>query len=368
MERKLQIAQHVNLVDEVFILLYFWINKDDMEETREKYLENFQSDLEEYNNKFDILLGIYNGLKGLFAEKKERIEYFFKTRNVEFSTYCTLSILWEFHNYDNKLLSYEERFGAMSEEQKLATYAKLIDCDEFTSTPKEELKTLTDLITFIERSPYEKEAKWEVIKIYHNQKSYYDEATGIIKEAVELLQNKYATQIAILEDAFYKYWSEYQKEKSIIDSIKERLNISWESSIAGTIIIPMIFQPFSVSLSIDEEDSTKMDAVRIGIMMNQNFILTSKKIKKEDIVNIGKLLCDKSKVDILEYASKKPCYGKELANELNLSTATISYHVNALLKIGFLKADVSANKVYYSVNQERIAAYLEDVKDYFTNL
>ena len=365
MEKKLLIAQHANIFDEAIILLYYWVNKDDMEETFQKRADIPELMLKDDAERYELLHSIYMDVKEHFAFRKERIEYLFKAHNTDFSTYATLSILWEYHNFDNRLLSYKERFHSMKEEERVRLFARLIDCEEFASISKEKLSTFADLIAFLDTSSYDKEAKWEAIKIYNNQEAYYNEVVDLLAEVIEHLNTHHAVALARLEKLFYDYWSEYQKKRDIVETLKERLSFSWEDGDAGAVIVPNLFQPFSLSLSIDEEDPSRLEVIRIGIMMNQNFILTGKRIRKEDMINIGKLLSDKSKVDILEYAGKKPCYGKELANELQLSTATISYHVNALLKEGLLKAEVSANKVYYSLNREALASYFEDVKNYF---
>lgn len=367
MEKKLQILQQANLIDEAFVLLYYWVNKDDMEETFERNADLHQYDIEDYHERYRILQAIYSDVKSHFANRKDRIDYFFKARNIDFSNYAALSILWDFQDYDKRLSSYSEVFGTIKEEEKIRSYAALIDSDEYVNTPKEKLKNLTDLIAFIEGSPYENEAKWEAIKIYNNQEVYFNEILDLLTETVELLRSRHEVSIRRLEKSFYEYWTGYQEKKDIIETIKEKLSISWESRAAGTILLPQLFQPFSVALSMDAEDPLKPEVIRIGIMMNENFVLTGKRIKKEDIVNIGKLLSDKSKVDILELAGRKPFYGKELANELQLSTATISYHVNSLLKEGLLKADVNANKVYYSLNREVLSTYFEDLQNYFLN-
>ncbi|MDF2944076.1 MAG: transcriptional regulator, ArsR family [Herbinix sp.] len=368
MGRKIEIAQHVNLLDEAFLLLYYWINKDSMEENRAKYADNYQLNIESYNKRFDTIIEIYNYVKDNLKAKKDIIEYYFKERNTDYSTYCALAVLWDYHNYDNNLQSYGERFNTITNEQKIKEYAKIINMEEAMNTSGDELRTISDLIAFIEASPYEKEAKWEAIKIYNNQEIYYKEALSILTEVMELINRKYSQEISEIEQEFYEYWKEYQKADDVINTINEKINVSWSYSEKGSIVVPLIFFPFSVTISIDEVESRSSDVIRISVMLDNRFILVGNKLKKEDVVNIGKLLCDKSKVDILEYVSKKPGYGKEIAKELNLSTATISYHVNALLKIGFLKAEVNANKVYYSMDKERISSYLENVRDYFIEL
>ncbi len=365
MEKKLKILQRANLVDEAFVLLYYYINKDDMKETFDRYADLHQNNIEEYNERYHIIHSIYADVKSHFSDRKERIEYLFKERNVEFMTYAALSILWNFHDYNKQLVPYAQALGAMGEEKKVQSYAGLIDAEEYLNTSKEKLSNLTDLIAFLESSSFENEVKWEIIKIFNHQEVFYNEVHSLLAETIELIVSRHQPSIRKLEEDFYEYWSDFQKENDIIETIKEKLNISWERRSAGTILVPHIFQPFCVALSMDAEDSSKQEVLRIGIMMNENFILTGKSIKKEDIVNIGKLLSDKSKVDILELAGQKPFYGKELANELQLSTATISYHVNSLLKEGLLKAEVNANKVFYSLNREVLATYFEDLQNYF---
>jgi len=336
-----------------------------MEETFVKYSDIPEHVTTDLSERYELLHTIYLDVKEKFADRKERIEYLFKARNTDFSMYATLAILWEYHNYDNRLMPYSEHIGTRKEEQRIQLFARLIDCDEFTGVPKDKLRTTADLISFLEVCSYDKEAKWEAIKIFNNHEIYYNEVMNLLTEVMELLNSRHGASIARLETLFYDYWSEYQKKCDIIDTIRERLSISWEVGAAGTMVVPNLFQPFSLSLSIDEEDPTKHEVIRIGIMMNEHFIRIGKKIKKEDIINIGKLLSDKSKVDILDYVNNKPAYGKELANELQLSTATISYHVNALLSEGLLRAEMSANKVYYSVNREALAAHFENLKNYF---
>ncbi|MFV0343811.1 MAG: ArsR/SmtB family transcription factor [Anaerocolumna sp.] len=365
MEKRLQILQTPDLVGEAYILLYFWINNDDMETSFQRNLDLQGEETEGNREHFQLLRSMYCDITEYFTTQKKRIEYLFKARNGDFSTYAGLSILWNFHEYHNQLISYKEMFGQMKEETKVKSYAKLIDCEQSANTSEKNLKSLADLIAFLEDSSFDKDAKWEAIKIYHNQESYYNEVITLLSEVVELFKNKHINTITTLSETFCNYWHAYHKKNDIIKIIKEKMGFTWTESGAGTIIIPHLFQPFRVSLSTDEDLPTKPDVLRIGIMLNEHFILTNRSIKKEDIINIGKLLSDKSKVDILEYVSKKPCYGKELANELQLTTATISHHVNALLKERLLKAEVSANKVYYSLNRETLAIYLDNMKAYF---
>lgn len=367
MTQRLEVVQHTNLLDEAFFLLYQWINKNDLGEVKLRDAEEMHLDIGVYQRRFQLLTDIFREVTGKLSSKKERIEYYFKERNNEFSNLAALALLWEVHRYDNRLLPYEEKLGNMSETERIKQYAAIINDEEAENIPEDVVMTLADLIRFVDVSSYDKDIKWEVIKIYNNQETAYKEVSGILTEVMTIFEEKFREQIRTLEMECYDYWTDFQKEKDIIATINDKLKISWESD-KETIIVPLLFLPYGITLSVTEPDYCDKDIIRISVMIDANFIMNDRKLTKEDVVNTGKLLSDKSKVDILEFISKKPCYGKEIASELNLSTATISYHVNALLQIGFVKADVNSNKVYYSIDRDRIAAYLEDIKDFFVKL
>jgi DNA-binding transcriptional ArsR family regulator len=365
MKRRLQIAQHVNPVDEAIILLYMMVNKVDFPEALEKSLDVHPADREIYQERYNIIMTIYHNVKEHLAAQKDRIEYYFKSHNDNFLMYGILSILWDYNNPNNSLPEYKEGFQDISEADRVRFYAQIIDYDEYISTPKERLQTQSDLIAFLDGTSYDKAVKWEILSIFHQQEAKYHEVRTLLLEIIKLFENKYRPLIAKLERDFYDYWSSYQTSNDIIDTITKKLNVSWQDNTTDQIVMPTIFQSLGVGITIDEEDPAKQNIIRIGIMMDSDFIIASHKTTKEEVVAIGKLLSDKSKVDILERVSKKPCYGKELATELSLTTATISYHVNALIEKSLLKAEVNANKVYYSLNQEKLNAYLEDIKSFF---
>ncbi len=367
MKKLLEIQQHVNLADEAFMLLYYWINNDEMEAALDIFEEYYQTDADSFHKKYNMLFEIYKYVKENLQVKKDILEYYFKTREIGFNCYGALALLGDNHQKDNKVVPYEECLANLTESQKVKQYALIINGEEAMNL-SEKLQNISDLISFMEASSLDKEVKWEIIKIYYNQEKYYNEVQDIISKVVDIIKGKYSKQIADLEQEFYAYWTEVENQDGIIATIDSRLNIKWEISENGVSVLPLLFLPFSVIVSIKDNINTVKDVIRISVLLDKRMVVAERKIKKDDVINVGKLLSDKSKVDILEFVAKRSCYGKEIANELELSTATISYHVNALLKEGFLKADINSNKVYYSINREKISACLEDIKNYFIGL
>lgn len=363
---KLEIEQKTNLIEEAYYLLYQWINHDNYDKVRDKYKELYQDDIESYNKKFDLIIEMYDYVISNIKADKERIEYYFKERNPSYSTLASLALLLDLSSRANVLHSYEDRIKSLTLADRIGIFAMNINDEEAANTPKEELATESSLISLIEASAFETDIKWEAIKIFSNQEMYYNEVAAIIGEVIELLNSKYSKDINALTKEFYDYWSKCQESIDIIEVLCEKIKISWKMSEAGSVLVPVIFSPFSIAIAMNQDEENQKDVIRIGIMPDKRFeIFFDKSLKKEDIVEICKLLSDKSKVDILELISKKPCYGKELANALGLSTATISYHVNALLKASCLRAEIISNKIYYSIDNEKIADYLDGIKKFF---
>ncbi len=76
----------------------------------------------------------------------------------------------------------------------------------------------------------------------------------------------------------------------------------------------------------------------------------------ETYKTLFKALSDERRLEILKMTSQRPWYNKELANYFNLTTATLSYHLNLLLNIGVLDFEPSIinNRYYYTTNKQRL--------------
>lgn len=352
-------------MEEAFTLLFNWIKQNDYNKLRDEYKELYASDADKYNSIFNLIIEMHSYVINNMKADRDRIEYYFKERSPQ-CTFASMALLLDFSNISDDIPSYRDRVESLTLADRISLFAMNVSDEEEANTPKEELSSEAGLVTFLEASALDTDSKWEAIKIFNNQEKYYNEAAAILREAMELLKDKYAGTIKELSESFYNYWSSCQESMDILETINNKLKISWKISEAGSVLSPMIFSPFSMTIATDLADNVKEDIIRIGILLDKRFeVFFNKGLNKEDIVEIGKILSDKSKVDILELISKKPYYGKELADALGLTTATISYHVNALLKASCLQAQIKSNKVYYSIDNEKLGAYLDGVKSFF---
>lgn len=84
----------------------------------------------------------------------------------------------------------------------------------------------------------------------------------------------------------------------------------------------------------------------------------------ERIADLLKVLSEKSRLEILRQLRRRTTYGKVLASRLNLTTATISRHLEQLRGINLIKEEKKDNVKYFKVNHEEIDKLLEDIKNF----
>ena len=80
-----------------------------------------------------------------------------------------------------------------------------------------------------------------------------------------------------------------------------------------------------------------------------------------------KVISDKTRLEILRLLISKANYGKRIASRLNLTTATISHHLEQLKSVNLVKEDREKNIKIFSANIAEIDKLLENIKDYLYN-
>jgi DNA-binding transcriptional ArsR family regulator len=102
-------------------------------------------------------------------------------------------------------------------------------------------------------------------------------------------------------------------------------------------------------------DTTLM--IMYGFYMEERF---NQQMMQDKYKNFFKALSDEKRLEIIRLTSKRPWYNKELADYFDLTTATLSYHLNLLLDIGILNFEPSDYKrYYYTTNKETLKAFFE---------
>lgn len=79
---------------------------------------------------------------------------------------------------------------------------------------------------------------------------------------------------------------------------------------------------------------------------------------------VFKIISDRTRLEILRAIISEPTYGKLLAEKLNLTTATISHHVEVLKSVNLIEEKRIKNIKYFEANTEEIKKIFDEGLEY----
>jgi DNA-binding transcriptional ArsR family regulator len=79
---------------------------------------------------------------------------------------------------------------------------------------------------------------------------------------------------------------------------------------------------------------------------------------KDELIQGLKALSDKSKFEIIRSLKVSPKYKLEIAEQLGLTPATMSHHMNVLRTCGFIGITKQAGRVYYHLEEDSIRHFI----------
>ncbi|QHQ60534.1 ArsR family transcriptional regulator [Anaerocolumna sedimenticola] len=357
------INKEINYVEEANNLLFHYANSISYEEMKQNGFGKFDYSEEVYNERYELILKIYHYVTENIRFDKGKLDFYFKElgdSKMSISNY--LLPIYTSVQYTT-LKEYEEDAKGKSGSQIIKEFDDILSqyCSIGESGEERKAESFEDLMRSMDTADLAAEDKWKIVQVYLERDKHIEEVCIILQKIIQLLQ-ECRNEVKVLEKEFYEYWTNYISGADLLKELQDYTNIRWKYNEAGTYILPTIFLPQSISFSIKDEEENKPDVIRLGVILDSNLYYKPAEVNSEKLNNALKLLSDKSKFEILKYIKDKPAYGFEIANALNLSTSTISYHMNSLITANLLKLEKDANKIYYSINKDTLNKLLEDIR------
>jgi DNA-binding transcriptional ArsR family regulator len=220
--------------------------------------------------------------------------------------------------------------------------------------------SITDRIDNLECEPAE---KWRILDLIEHSSEHLEKLVGILDYTIEKMK-KHDDILNELKDEAVKYWEEYFKDNNFMKLISTFYNIKEDSyPVKPAYIRIRIMNCDRVILSGNDENAGDYHILDVGITFDCEFRVTKNTFTNEQLCNGLKFLSDPSKFEILRFIKDKKAYGQEIATELNLTTATISHHMNALLVLGLINIEKVDKRIYYQMNKDAINNLLEETKN-----
>lgn len=226
---------------------------------------------------------------------------------------------------------------------------------------EEELKinSLSDLIDILSR-PYvdiPDRYKWLFINLYNESEQIYSGIRNLIIETVKVVKKHFPT----IENEYCRQLNEMKQLEYYSKLLDGQSSILYKSKSAVTVEMSVLS---SNSLTINS-------AGRIQVGMYFYKLSNWKEAHSfldTQMVKVLKALADASRIKIMRLISRKPMYLQEIANEMGLTPATVSHHIDILLNNRLIKIVITnekGRKVYYEpdvVKLEQLAGMIMQLK------
>jgi DNA-binding transcriptional ArsR family regulator len=355
----IEIREKPNEVIEVIECFYYIANEEAINSSRAETLDKYN------------LTG-NSTLKRMHGEIEKYVQNFKKECNIEASE---LDLFFKdiYGNYDSKHIAgllmnteadedlsvYKESIINKSEEEVKSEIFKNIvnvleDADYHNS---DELPLKVDkAIDYFTNKNISNEAKWKLMVVLNNAKRYVIRLIDIIISNIKAYELSVKKALTLSDSVILELKKRIKQDDQYICKLTS-INMDGLNKI---IVYPAIANQYSVTAKFHEDSLF----IYFGAMFEYMVSLTSKsKDSKNKVQNILRILSDKSKLEILQLLKQKEHYGIEIAERLNLTTATVSYHMNNLLLYGFICVEKVENRVYYRLNKDNISEFLKDLEE-----
>lgn len=167
----------------------------------------------------------------------------------------------------------------------------------------------------------------------------------IIQKHDDLIQNKIQKYSKKLENENVFNLCDEQALENVVKSCSVE-------TVEYTILI-QFGQLYGLSLiSIDGEVGGYIFFGLVPLIQSETKVISHE--KKEEMFSKFSPFSDYTRFNILVLLSKKMMYGRELAEELSISTGTTSHHLTNLLKAELLTTEVHGKRIYYKINPAMI--------------
>lgn len=199
--------------------------------------------------------------------------------------------------------------------------------------------------------------RWNLSYLLGNFERCAEEFTVLLKPVIKALQSGNRFLEALYSDNLHTVKARLETEDPLF--IQENFGITLSGS------KPLIFEPRLMRFRELTFYHTPAEQ-RLYLGIGCNALRTNhEKISQALLLDALKALGDKRRFEIMKLLKERPCYGQELAEQLGLTPATISHHMDILLQSRLLQIEHEGTKVVYSTSVPHIrrvaAALLEEI-------
>lgn len=212
------------------------------------------------------------------------------------------------------------------------------------------LDNLSYIISYLNQTTLRESVKWKLMMILERPKYY-------INELIQLVQSNLPT---------------FEQAKQDIDKTLQKLLKNYEKMIVNGNFEPLDFDNLlaekkiifpTLIMPLGQVEISNLCYFGLQVYLLPAFKKNAKQ-SNELLLSRLKALSDQSKLQIMQSLKSSPKYNLEIAEQIGLTAATMSHHMNVLLACKLVKIEKRSGKVYYTVDTESVEQFVKELETF----
>lgn len=226
--------------------------------------------------------------------------------------------------------------------------------------PMEEGEEPIPLLEQVESLDLPWDSKWNIYKCLTAYDTMLEELGALIRPVAVRMQSAMDDHSDLFQQ-IVGYWQGYFAGHDFHDFVASALGLV-ETDLSAKTDEAVVWLGWMAAGVLDLYQGAGWEGLNIGILARAERNKKSMGYVQDDVINIMKLLSDKSKFEIIQRLSDHGSYGLELAGEMHLTCGTISKHLTTLFSCGLLNQQRIDSRVYYRTDEAAIRRFLAQLE------
>lgn len=337
----MEIRTNLNKYFEIIGLLYSSRHPESMqEEMWEKAAAEYGINVEELCKKVGTVHGKYISAfqKAMIKQNDEIFEFFFSDDDDDFimsvQMVCASHAEW----FEGGLTDIEE--GDITE----CFVKELLEEEECeVHTPP----SFEEIINLLKAAGFSSNTCWKLMLFFQSPKKMIEGLSDIVIHNI----HAYEAAVGSVKRQIDRLLDEFPKGKYLSAPLQQ-----------GTDLTPIMIYPAAELVNLNKVNPHSF----VGLFTSEVYkLMENSKSTRKNLLTVLKALSDNSKFEILVSLMKSPKYSLELAEELNLSAATVSHHMSVLLTNRLVDVEKRDGRVYYTLSRETVKKIIDELNTTF---
>lgn len=269
-------------------------------------------------------------------------EFYFKDKSIEFfMSFVSLFLIQNDLVYTVDTMTNQEIIRIIYEHSE-----DLFDITlpAYSDEAHEDFMKLENLISMINSTQLNENEKWKMLLILQNPKEYYSRFANMIRSNIPAYEKAYTAIESTINKYIKQYVKQFSDEKS--DNILGIGKTLRESDV----------HDITPTMALATGELIGFNGCYYGLLLDKIYSEIGQKGKSKDyLLGCLRALSDNSKLEILITLKSCPKYATELAEQLGITTATVSHHMNTLFTYQMVYLEKENGKAYYHINTQTIS-------------